>query len=88
MDLMELARKLAALLTAHGQVIETPEHGQEGGSSLAQDVATASTEPGGQAERARGPERCWEQPRDPDSQAALRNQLRKILVDAGSWPPT
>ncbi len=83
MDITELAGKLTTLLAACGQGIETPEHSEESGSSLARDVwqrlqLKLEAKPGARE----AVTDLWDQPDDPDSQAALRKQLKKILVDA------
>ena len=82
MDLTELTGNLAALLAGCGPAIGTPEHQQEGESSLARAVwqrLQPSLEAKPSAREALND--CWEQPDDADLQASLRVQLKKILVD-------
>ncbi|HRY14872.1 MAG: SUMF1/EgtB/PvdO family nonheme iron enzyme [Candidatus Competibacteraceae bacterium] len=80
MDITEVAGKLATLLVGYGPAIETPEHRQEDESSLAR-VVWQQLRPNLKAKPSawEALNDCWAQPEDADSQAALRNQLKKIL---------
>ena len=82
MDIKELAGKLAERLIVHGRELAAPEHDVSGEPPPARAIwqrLQPSLDARPSAREALND--CWEQPDDPDSQAALRKQLKKILAD-------